>query len=406
MPKILITGNGFDLNHNLPTNYKDFIQIIVKLSQINDYTFDNVYQKAQLFESMLKTFDTEKITFDTKKTEEIKTIAGSNIWFNYFKTELELETWIDFETKIEEVLNIIYKTILDKNNNDDGKLKEKVRTPAPSKYYNTNTTDVLRKFKLIDGQYSFFNHYHIKNDKNYSLNVEKISNYLYTSLLEFKKLFNLYFETFVTPLYTAFKNPIDKNLYNLIDYHFTFNYTPTFSILYNKEITTYHLHGKIANENKLVLGINELPHEMMETKEKKHFIPFTKYFQKLNYGTDFHFLNKIINNNDDTIMFIFFGHSLDISDADYINDVFDHDYTLKKAGKDVKINRKIHIIIRDEKSKFNLLRNLITIRGQKDIISKIKENILEFKTIDSLNDILSFKIKKVSNTVHGYSNGS
>jgi len=28
MPKILITGNGFDLNFGLPTLYSDFIQIL------------------------------------------------------------------------------------------------------------------------------------------------------------------------------------------------------------------------------------------------------------------------------------------------------------------------------------------------------------------------------------------
>lgn len=393
MPKILITGNGFDLNHNLPTNYKDFIQIINELENIERITFENVYQKAQLYGGMLETFDNLKITFNTEKINEIKTIAQKNNWFNYFKTELELETWIDFETKIEEVLTIIFKTILDKNDNYDGKLKEKDKSIF-SKHYNRNTTDVLEKFKLIYDDNSFFEHYHLKNNLNFSLNVEKIADYLYTSLLEFKKLFNLYFETFVTPLYTAFKNPIDKNLYNTIDYHFTFNYTTTFSILYKKDMT-YHLHGKIGIENKLVIGIDELPNEMLETKEKKYFIPFAKYFQKLNYDTDFHFLNKINNNIDDTIMFIFFVHSLDISDAVYINEVFDFiDICNQMNSKSsLKYNeQRIYIFCKDEKSKFKFLVNLINIRNKADIDKKMKRNILQFIDFEQLEKILKLEI--------------
>ena len=35
MPKILITGNGFDLNLNLPTSYSDFIKILSNLKEIH-----------------------------------------------------------------------------------------------------------------------------------------------------------------------------------------------------------------------------------------------------------------------------------------------------------------------------------------------------------------------------------
>lgn len=34
----------------------------------------------------------------------------------------------------------------------------------------------------------------------------------------------------------------------------------------------------------------------------------------------------------------------------------------------------------------------------------MEENILEFRTIDSLKDILDIKIGKVNNTIHGESN--
>ena len=38
MPKILITGNGFDLNFGLPTGYSDFIKICKKLQNSKKFT--------------------------------------------------------------------------------------------------------------------------------------------------------------------------------------------------------------------------------------------------------------------------------------------------------------------------------------------------------------------------------
>lgn len=46
MPKILITGNGFDLNFNLPTSYSDFINILSNLKDIEEYNFDSIYSKS------------------------------------------------------------------------------------------------------------------------------------------------------------------------------------------------------------------------------------------------------------------------------------------------------------------------------------------------------------------------
>lgn len=41
MPKILITGNGFDLHHKLPTHYNDFMKVV---KQILADTISSLYE--------------------------------------------------------------------------------------------------------------------------------------------------------------------------------------------------------------------------------------------------------------------------------------------------------------------------------------------------------------------------
>lgn len=61
---------------------------------------------------------------------------------------------------------------------------------------------------------------------------------------------------------------INSTIYKDIDYHFTFNYTPTFEKVYSQNIRTDFLHGKIDSKNNfIVLGINEVPENINENHE-------------------------------------------------------------------------------------------------------------------------------------------
>ena len=114
-------------------------------------------------------------------------------------------------------------------------------------------------------------------------------------LTQFKKIFNLYFEIFVYPFYENSTKEIDKNRYENFDKHYTFNYTNTFEKLYSKNNITDFLHGKIDSiENKIVLGINEIPKSNIDNR---YFLNFTKYFQKLNINTDFRFIQEYEKKN-------------------------------------------------------------------------------------------------------------
>lgn len=126
---------------------------------------------------------------------------------------------------------------------------------------------------------------------NIDFDEDKILNSIYSQLVEFRKLFNLYLQTFVVPLYEKYNsNDHLSQIFRNINFYFTFNYTPTFEKLYDiKDISVNYLHGKseFQKEN-IVFEISEL---FNEEYHKSEYIKFTKYFQRFNNRTDFYFLN-------------------------------------------------------------------------------------------------------------------
>jgi len=109
MPKILITGNGFDLSLGLPTSYSDFINILNSLNNYGDIDFDSVYSNSSNYGIITEKY--KVFSFDYEKMETLKIEIRNNLWFQFFHNELEIETWIDFENKIEYVLNNLFTSV-------------------------------------------------------------------------------------------------------------------------------------------------------------------------------------------------------------------------------------------------------------------------------------------------------
>ncbi len=257
MPKILITGNGFDLNSNLPTSYNDFIKILSKLEETTNYEFDNIYSVCTNYSNIKQKF--KSFDFDKVKIEEIKEKIGQNLWYNFFKNEFEIETWIDFESKIDYVLKNLYNSIdiIKKNIFSNSTIKELETYNTGLFYDNIEIIEILKNFNLIKvntvDEVTFNEEIFSKKHHNYiNVNVNFITKKLITELDKFKIIFNLHFETFIHPLYDNLINKEQNNLFNNITEHFTFNYTPTFEKFFNSKIKTNYLHGKIDSK-KIVL---------------------------------------------------------------------------------------------------------------------------------------------------------
>lgn len=114
MPKILITGNGFDLFHNLPTKYQHFMSIM-KTIEANDFTdkvsfeglFGNDFKddSPNDYKGITDDYDVQKLFFESSKLNEIKILLETNLWYMHFKNILEIDTWIDFEVEVENIIN-------------------------------------------------------------------------------------------------------------------------------------------------------------------------------------------------------------------------------------------------------------------------------------------------------------
>ncbi|WP_299382163.1 AbiH family protein [uncultured Lacinutrix sp.] len=383
MSKILITGNGFDLNIGLPTAYIDFIKILEYIQKNDTITFNSIFSLSNNHSLIKEKFNSFEL--NNEMINELKKDLSINEWFKFFENELKIETWIDFENKIEYVLNNIYSSV--DYLKDDLFSKGSLRLTNiyyPKTLFNSNfeIIEVLKVFNVIQYDPKVLQSIRLNPDyliKKYDyfidVDLDKISKHLHTQLNHFKKIFNSYFEIFVFPFYNNYKNT-EPNLYRNIDEHYTFNYTPTFERFYNSNITKY-LHGKAgSSEDKIVLGINDIP--MKNEHYKKYFIPFTKYFQKLNNNSEYTFIKCLKENySNDRDMFFFIGHSLDESDKNYINSIFD--YITDSKGK----LKKIIIVYHNKKAKSKLILNLLNIRGTKNIQLLTEEENLIFIPIDS-----------------------
>ncbi|WP_027879030.1 AbiH family protein [Mesoflavibacter zeaxanthinifaciens] len=387
MPKILITGNGFDLNYNLPTHYSDFINILNFIERDKNYEFHKIYSKINKYQDIVNDYNSFEL--DTIRIEKLKKLLNDNLWFNFFSNEYKIDSWIDFENRIEKVLSIIFKTaeIIKDKIFDKKSILIKNNESFPFTYFKNNIEhlELLKNFKIISYRdlrsgYFVLNEEFLVNkyDHHIDLDIEAISNCLKKSLYNFKKIFNYYFEIFVFPFYENKKNVIDKLFFKDFNNYYTFNYTPTFERFVElKNTNVNYLHGNINSENnKIVLGINKIDESFLENK---YFIPFTKTYQKLDYDTDFKFLKEFENKKSNYYMIFFWGHSLDKSDKEYIDEVFSFINSVKSQIK------KIVVIYHTEKSKSQLLLNLIDIRGEKDIVNLMKEDNLIFVKIDSEN---------------------
>lgn len=384
MSKVLITGNGFDLFHHLPTKYHHFISIMqtVEGNQYDtdvsfDELFGRVFKIKHQFEYDLieENYSTVNIEFDYEKLNKIKELLETNLWYKHFKNVTEIETWIDFESEIDNVLNQVSILLGSET--------------IYSKKYNQY------KDLLID--YTFFNLFGLIEQKFVDKNVisipeiyldkrkreikgKDILSDLAKSFEDFIVIFNRYLVDIVGVFYaeTKQKSVIPFHLINEI---YTFNYTPTLEKIYNVDKSKIvYLHGKInedCEKQNLVLGVSEISDKIKEFKA----YDFTKYCQKVRKNSNHRFI-KIPNEKslklNETIFYII-GHSLNESDKEYIADLF------KFLNSDLKRRAKICIFYFNIDDMENKLKNLFNILDKEIIVEMNKENRLYFVELNKQN---------------------
>ena len=380
---VLLLGNGFDLYHKLPTTYLSFLTIAEYLAKHNqipptyELFFDEVKNKCRELDdsfTIYKDLYLSKNVFsneDFYALEQFQDIIQHNEWANYFLSMYNSDlSWIDFEKEINKVI-IEFKRI-----NTDFKFVQRI-----GEIRGKNNSKIFKQFKkyfTVVEKHLVLNFKFTKEstviDNLLEVDMNKIFENLYLSLLSFEDAFKIYLNYFIEkPLLNSKTEFIERNsVFNKFNKVITFNYTNTFEKLYNGEV--YHIHGNI--DKQIVMGINPTKDDELDELDTST-IMFKKYYQRILFRTDNEFFNEfgketVPSHGIDNL--IVSGHSLDVTDQDIIKTIF-------------KKSKNTYILFHSQSALSNYIKNLISIYGKKEFDIFRAESNLKFITYDALPDI-------------------
>ena len=429
--------------HKVDEWIKQIDKIFEKRNERNDpnysMDFDELFSKTRdsyFIEKTKEFYLTEQVELDSKDVLKLQYRLELNSWYKYFKNHVaEIKTWIDFEQKIEEVLAIFGECILE---------IEQVKRPNELFEYFSHEQEEghrinERNFKIL----SFFN---FITSENYKINLPivgemsaegklkdrsninpkfchggKVENgfnpsgfigYLYQQLDDFIAIFDLYLELIICQLNSRFMLEIDEKEWIYPDKIFSFNYTNTYQRIHDS-VDVEYLHGSHGKYQNIVLGVSDLEDESLK---KIKAYGFTKYHQKLFKDTDYWFLDKYkqkikqhnlkieyfekdSSSDDPTVKkftrqqlmekesklnlnIYIWGHSLDVSDKDYIIDLF-------RLNDDIDRNVRVTVYYFNKTAKFDLLNNLLAILGKDKVEHWMKKKWLVFKLNPEIKPVLN-----------------
>lgn len=412
--EILLIGNGFDLEHKLPTSYKDFLEFCDKARRI--YTFSETaaiseYQKSNLDdwkidisvkEILLSAFKERtlnklpqvdgtysiEVTTPNNLLNELYTHLCNNTWLNYFLSCPSYigENWIDFETEISRVIQALdcvrfqVKSGEDVTNVDADKSKILVAIQRSSK---KNPRDVFKDIASID----------------------RFAGFLDNELERLIRALEIYIAGIVNNISIS-KKCLDIEKINP-DHVLSFNYSDTYKRMYGvgKSITYDYIHGKAdieknINTCNLVLGIDEYLDDDCKDEELE-FLTFKKYYQRIYKSTgnayldwagkikaddaEYHRKVNLVYTGEADLLHSFpgqkryyldvssvkrpehklyiFGHSLDITDKDVLK--------LFICNDNVQTKIFYHRKSKDDKTVLGkLIKNLVKIMGKDELIRR------------------------------------
>ncbi|HKO75574.1 MAG TPA: hypothetical protein VJU52_00030, partial [Flavobacterium sp.] len=226
MSKILITGNGFDLFHHLPTKYHHFISImqtIEKNHYSNEVSFEELL--GDIFKDkfpndynlIVENYNSDNINFSGEKLNIIKELLEKNLWYKHFKNVLEIDTWIDFEMETENIINqLSYFNKFD----DKWKINDNLFYDELINFYDFKLFNIIQKVNEV-GDFKLDDKYIDK--RNGSIIVKKMLEDLAKSFEGFIVIFNRYLTDVVCVFYTEIKQ---KSVipFHLMNEIYTFNY--------------------------------------------------------------------------------------------------------------------------------------------------------------------------------------
>lgn len=370
---IFLVGNGFDLAHNLPTKYENFLHTIMFL--IKNYNKDmvtvgHVFGNSNLHEQdwwISKCYACYGSGWDAAelKAEEVERLiarAKENMWFSYFSTVFDQDLgWIDFEKEIATVLSAFSEFFA--GNEARSFVLEHISSNDGVRFVISQFSFFYESAAVPPAALALYSNYNViakycmeypKGSGEWIMRNDAIVEDLYRALEDFSHLLQEYLRIFVDqPLATLLQtNLLQKNpQFARASKVITFNYSSVCEKVYGVE-QVMHIHGTIGS--RIVLGVNPNEDDDVQTVDTT-FLQFKKYYQRVLFGTDTTYLNYVQFNektrraNQNVVTVI--GHSLDITDKDVIMEVFD-------------LADEIHILYHNEKAIGNYIKNLVNMYGK------------------------------------------
>lgn len=370
---ILMIGNGFDLEHDLPTKYIDFLEFVEK--------FICAYSLVKENPNALGTIEDEylKLIFERpeykNRVNALYIFTNNNIWIRHFNVVYKehlanRENWVDFESEISDVIQSI-----------DGLLKYYISIEKGENENKTLESFYRKKLQNIGNLFS----------------IKSITKKIPELLLDLNKLIGaleIYMWDYIGSKGIQYYNPdIAQICPNRV---LSFNYSDTYRILYaynQKNIDYSYIHGKAENNisffvagaeatkeeidswiqknadlNNMVLGIDEYL-EKERTSKETDFIAFKKYYQRIykKNGNEYKkWLEQIDENvaagrKEENKLYIF-GHSLDETDGDVLREFITHK------------NIRTVIYYRDKRQLGQQIANLVKILKSDKMIEMVYGN--------------------------------
>lgn len=364
---ILLIGNGFDLAHELPTRYTDFLTFVKIVKDVNGMresgklgTYNsmnmhilNHYRLYGYIKMKISEYLKDKLENDPKEIEELRNLIADNSWLEYFWRcpVYQKENWIDFEGEIGRIIRSID---VDMAGGDfDGQIRELTNEYLNERYLHGG----MKKNDF--GEWPGIN----------EITYRELRDVLLKDLNRLIRILEIYLYSFVEKL------PCNGILPDVQDVCFdkvlSFNYTDTYRKKYDKQERAEYdfIHGKADAAhsivtNNMVLGIDEYLSEERKNKDVE-FIAFKKFYQRIYKETGCRYKNWIEEIEADISAdhvkqhnLYVFGHSLDVTDKDILRDLILHDH----------INTTIFYFNKDD---FGAkIANLVKLIGQEELIRR------------------------------------
>lgn len=370
---ILMIGNGFDLEHDLPTKYVDFLNFVEQ--------FNFIYSWVKNMPKELCTIEDEylKLIYEQpeyrNRVDALHIFTDNNIWIKHlnmaYKEHLiNGENWVDFESEISDVIQSM-----------DRLLKYYMSTEKGERENKTLESFYRKKLQNIGNLFS----------------AKSIMQKIPELLLDLDKLIGaleIYMWDYIGGKRIQYYNPDIAQI--CPSRVLSFNYSDTYKVLYaynQKNIDYSYIHGKAENNisffvdeaeatkeekdlwiqrnadlNNMVLGIDEYLEEEQRSKETD-FIAFKKYYQRIykKNGNEYKkWLEQIDRNveagrKEENILYIF-GHSLDETDGDVLREFITHKHI------------RTVIYYKDKRQLGQQIANLVKILKSDKMIEMVYEN--------------------------------